>query len=78
VLQKHCTKPVCHRMARRRVVQQCWVMSEFLGYARVSTAEQTPVLQEDALRAAGCSRIWSDTVSRAIGICPGAVVKPAR
>jgi len=27
------------------------------------TAEQTAVLQEDALRAAGCSRIWLDTAS---------------
>ncbi len=38
-------------------------MSEFLGYARVSTAEQTAALQEDTLRAAGCLRIWSDTAS---------------
>jgi len=29
----------------------------------VSTAEQTAVLQQDALRAAGCQRIWSDTAS---------------
>jgi len=63
VLQKHCTKPVCHRKACRRVGQQRVVMSEFLGYARVSTAEQTAVLQEDALRAAGCQRIWSNTAS---------------
>jgi len=54
---------VCHRSACRRVVQQYVAMGEFLGYARVSTAEQTAVLQEDALRAAGCSRIWSDTAS---------------
>ena len=62
-MQKHCTKPVCHRKACRRVVRQCVVMSELLGYARVSTAEQTAALQQDALRAAGCSRIWSDTAS---------------
>ncbi len=55
MLQKHCTKLVCHRKACRRVVRQYVGVSEFLGYARVSTAEQTAVLQEDALRAAGCS-----------------------
>jgi len=63
VLQNHCTKPVCHQSAWRRVVRQCVVMGELLGYARVSTAEQTAALQQDALRAAGCSRIWSDTAS---------------
>ncbi len=63
MLQKHCTKPVCHRKACRRVVRRYVTVSDFLGYGRVSTAEQTAVLQEDALRAAGCSRIWLDTAS---------------
>jgi len=63
VLQKHCPELMSHRRACRRVVQQCVIMSELLGYTRVSTAEQTAALQEDALKAAGCSRIWADTAS---------------
>ncbi len=70
MLQKHCTKPVCHRKACRRVVRRYVTVSEFLGYARVSTAEQTAVLQEDALRAAGCCRIWLDTASGTKTDCP--------
>lgn len=31
-----------------------------IGYARVSTADQTPLLQTDALERAGCEKIWSD------------------
>lgn len=34
-----------------------------LGYARVSTLDQSPQLQLDALEAAGCHRIWTDSVS---------------
>lgn len=38
-------------------------MGALLGYARVSTAEQDPQLQQDALNAAGCIRVWTDVAS---------------
>ena len=36
---------------------------QLLGYARVSTLDQDPALQTDALDAAGCWRVWTDKAS---------------
>jgi len=42
-----------------------------IGYARVSTAEQDTALQTDALRLAGCERIFEDTLSGSTSERPG-------
>jgi DNA invertase Pin-like site-specific DNA recombinase len=34
-----------------------------VGYGRVSTQDQNPAMQEDALRAAGCERLFIETIS---------------
>jgi DNA invertase Pin-like site-specific DNA recombinase len=42
-----------------------------VGYARVSTHEQTLALQQDALAQAGCGRVFADTASGAAAERPG-------
>ena len=42
-----------------------------VGYARVSTEDQTVALQTDALKSVGCGRLFTDTVSGAKAHRPG-------
>lgn len=52
----------------------CWSQnaSMKIGYARVSTSDQNPALQLDALRRAGCERVFTDE-----GVSGATVNRPA-
>jgi DNA invertase Pin-like site-specific DNA recombinase len=63
--QNSCSKPRRGNVSIRRVVTHLTVVGELLGYARVSTTEQSVDAQRDALSAAGCSRVWMETASGA-------------
>src|SRR3954454_12880401 len=46
-------------------------LTMLIGYARVSTLDQTLALQQDALTAVGCEHIYTDTVSGSVTDRPG-------
>ncbi len=62
-MRKPLSVSACHDGLRGRVVALSVLVGELLGYARVSTTVQDPALQHDALRAAGCRWVWTDTAS---------------
>lgn len=45
-------------------------MGDLLGYARVSTSDQDPALQLDALERAGCLKVFTDKASGALDSRP--------
>jgi len=46
-------------------------LGTLVGYSRVSTGDQTVARQEDALRVAGCTHLYRDTISGAKTERPG-------
>ncbi|TIH28618.1 recombinase family protein [Subtercola vilae] len=46
---------------------------DHIGYARVSTTSQDTTMQTDALHAAGCARIFTDTISSRVTARPGLI-----
>lgn len=63
-------KSLFHKSVHRRVLVE-WDMSQQLGYARVSTSQQTLDQQLDALERAGVQRTFHDVMSGAREDRPG-------
>ena len=65
-LGKKASKPVSQLVTETTVPRRATVMSNDtnqIGYARVSRADQNPQLQIDALKRAGCTKIFVDRMS---------------